>query len=224
VAFSSHQYFYYLSHFSDAHAMSISYTPFQKIEMTGSVLDARFDVQKVITNELSMNEVPYLQVSDMTLRGSFYLNDIWWVEFHTGSYNVWLDCKWQDITNLTQNCYFTGTGYAENIGEINFSNIIFSPSTLTLAGNIHTNLGDINLDGIMLPLWRVFIANDFSIPTVANPQIPITIINKEKYGDNNWQIDYLPILSAYTKSSTNSFVWLFSRDKLRHDDYWSFMK
>jgi hypothetical protein len=172
-------------------------------------MNVRFDVQKPIVDSWSQNEVPYFHTGSMTLKWSFYIKDIWWVELHTGSYSVGLDCGLQDINNLTSNCFLTGSGYSENIGELWFSGIIFSWTTLTLAGNMSTNFGDISLDGIILPFWRVFIANDFSTSTGANSSIFIDIRDKEKYEGNvwnSWKIQYSPSLYIYPQNSIDFIV------------------
>ena len=63
--------------FSVVSAMSILYVPAEKIYMTGSNINTRFDVKEVIFEQSPvLNEAPYFQKSDMTLRGSFYMKDI----------------------------------------------------------------------------------------------------------------------------------------------------
>jgi hypothetical protein len=174
--------------------------------MTWSNTYVRFDVQKPIVDSGSQNEVPYFHTDTRVIHGSFYIRDIWWAEFHTGSYSVWVDCGLQDIKNLAIECHLTGTGYAENIGELWFSDITYSPQTFTLGGNIHTDFGDISVDGIILPLWRAFITNDFSSSITANSSILVNIRDKEKYGGGFWNIQYSPSLVIYPQNSIDFIV------------------
>ncbi len=88
------------------------------------------------------------------MSGAFYIQGIGWALMSTGSYQVKIQCS-QALESLTSDCEFTGSGWAENIGELSFANVRYSPSTGTLSGSIGSFAGDLKVGGTSLPLRPV---------------------------------------------------------------------
>jgi uncharacterized membrane protein YczE len=95
---------------------TVIYTPSAQILLTGSTSTARFDVAAAIIASGSTATVPILNTITSTFSGTFYLKDIGWVLFDTGStYRVSLNCGAQSLDSLTSPCSITGTGWSETI-------------------------------------------------------------------------------------------------------------
>lgn len=134
---------------------SVSYIPGTTIAMTGSNTDVRFDVASALHGYTALP--PQLDTTTMTFSGVFYGKNIGWIEFSTGSYQVSLDCDDIDISTLSDSniCHLRGTGWNDNIGEIDFSNVVYNHTTGLLSGSATALDMTIDLSGIALPLRPV---------------------------------------------------------------------
>jgi hypothetical protein len=159
---------YLLSFINGAYASS--FTPGAVITMTGSNSDVRFDVAADLFWFDAV--APALISGTKTFTGAFYATGIGWIEFSTGGYQVWLDCGAQSITTLSTNCTLTNSGWSENIWEVGFTNAQYNPNTWLLEWKASSNMGDISLSGIALPL-RPVIINESNI--IANHASQITL-------------------------------------------------
>jgi len=76
--------------------------------MTGSTASGtRFDVASTLFGFDA--SVPALETSTRFFTGAFYTQNLGWIVFATGGYQVSLDCGAQPLNNLTANCVLTGT-------------------------------------------------------------------------------------------------------------------
>jgi hypothetical protein len=131
--------------------------------MTGSNSDVRFDVASALQDHQIANiwtetaTWPTLNTENLNFSGAFYTRKFEWIEFSTGSYQVKLDCNGGNIWSLSEsnNCHLTGTGWNDHIWEIDFSSVLYHPSTGLLSGSAKSFAWDIDLSGIILPLRPV---------------------------------------------------------------------
>jgi hypothetical protein len=134
---------------------TVTYTPGSMIAMTWSNTSVRFDVASILVSEWSSEIVPTLMTTTLRFTGTFYASDIGWIVFASGSSQVSLDCGGQPLSNLISDCTLTGTGWSENVGDIDFAGIVYHPTTGLLSGSAITFAWDISLTGIALPLIPV---------------------------------------------------------------------
>lgn len=108
-----------------------TYTPGPVVGLTGVTSDTYFDVSDDLYGYAHSGA--YLDTVTQNMSGAFYIKNIGWTLMSTGSFQVKLDCGAQSIGSLTTQCQFTGSGWAENIGEISFANIRYNPISGTLS-------------------------------------------------------------------------------------------
>ncbi len=173
-----------------------SYTPGAMIALTGSNSSVRFDV----ANDLIGFDatIPTLITGTQRFSGAFYGTGIGWIEFSTGSYQVWLDCGGQYLSGLTMNCTLTGTGWSENVWDIYFNSgttVIYNPNTGYLSGSAISFVWEIDLSGIILPLRPVAINESTTL--IANHNVTLSVSGAWLYdsGIKPWEITITPISS-----------------------------
>jgi hypothetical protein len=129
--------------------VSASVTLGATITMTGSNTDVRFDVASALYWYTVI--APEIDRDSLVFSGAFYGNNIGWVEFT----HVKLDCGTQLLNNIISDCILTGTGYNENIWDIDFWSVIYNSHTWILSGSATAQGMMIDLSGIILPLRPV---------------------------------------------------------------------
>lgn len=173
---------------------SVVYTPSEYIVMTGSNNDVRFDVKTVLTGFDA--GVPTLDTVTLGFTGTFYGSGIGWIMFSTGIYQVELDCWWaQAINNLTANCGLTGTGWNENIGEIDFWWVDYNPYTGLLEWTAYSYIGDISMNGIALPLKPVEL-NETNIIAGTGVTLSVSWAWMYQWSGSSWEWDYQQIIDS----------------------------
>ena len=110
---------------------SVSYDPADRLFLTGTTVDTRFDVASPLSGTSFSGA--YLDTTSLNMSGAFYMNGIGWALMSSGSFQVSLDCGSQYLTGLTTQCQFSGSGWSENIGELGFASVRYNPSTATLS-------------------------------------------------------------------------------------------
>ncbi len=179
-----------------ANEASAAYTPWAYIAMTGSTASGtRFDVASTLFGFDAT--VPALETSTRFFTGAFYTQNLGWIIFATGWYQVSLDCGAQPLNNLIANCILTGTWWSENGGNIFFSSgtvVTYNRSTGLLGWKVLSYVWDIDLTGIALPLLPVQI-NESNI--IANHNSQLTISGAWIYdaGMIPWNLRINPISS-----------------------------
>lgn len=159
----------------------VKYTPAPQISLSGSSSDARFDVAQVLYDSLSPISAPKLDTTTRTFSGAFYLSGAGWVLMNTGSYSTKLDCGAQYLSGLTSNCTLSGYAWSETIGDIVFDRRVqYIPTTGTLSGKISTYIGDISLDGVMLPLLPATLSGS-TYTSMADHHTYIEVKNPQLY-------------------------------------------
>ncbi len=198
---------------------SITYTPGATIGMTGSNTDSRFDVNEVLYNTIGHTAYnPVLNTATRVFSWVFYVQALWWIEFNTGSYQVGLNCWAQSLSNLTSNCQLSWSGWSEIVGEINFRNIQYLPSTGTLSGSIQTYAGDFSLSGIYLPLKPAQLHQDVS-KLAANTNLPLSISWSWGYAGILWELEYTPKINPFPQVLIGSSTGQFIADISYAEDY-----
>jgi hypothetical protein len=117
---------------------SVTYTPGATIAMTGSNSDVRFDVASALISNSSTESAPALDTTSLKFTGTFYGSGIGWIVFATGSNQVSLDCGIQPLSALSSNCSLIGIGWSENVGDIDFAGVTYSPTTGLISGSALT--------------------------------------------------------------------------------------
>jgi hypothetical protein len=197
----------------------VTYIPAPQISLTGTTSDVRFDVAAPLFG--SSFSGAYLDTTTQNMSGAFYIQDIGWALMSSGAYHVKINCgipSLQDILPTTPQCQFTGSGWAENIGELSFANVRYNPSTGKLLGTIGSFAGDISVDGISLPLRPVDLFESLTGLT-ANHATILTVQSGSEYGDGTWELEIIPLSSALTKLFAGSSVGQFTADLSFADDY-----
>ena len=82
-----------------------TYVPSQKISLTGTTANTRFDVAAVLYG--SSFSGGYIDTTSRNMEGAFYMNGIGWALMSSGSYQVMIDCGAQPLSSLTSQCQFT---------------------------------------------------------------------------------------------------------------------
>lgn len=165
----------------------VTFTPATTLYFHWSNGSVNFDVAPFFDYDVNATEKPgSLDTDTAQLSGTFYASGIGWIQFSTGSYQVRIHCN-QSFQSQTNSCMFTGTGWSDTVGEIDFTNLTYSSTGGTLSGFIHSFLGDISLDGIFLPLRPAHFIDE-SEPVIAQSDYTFTIANKSTYGSWNWSL------------------------------------
>lgn len=198
---------------------STLYTPGATIGMTGSTIDSRFDVSEVLYSTLGNNSYnPILNTATRTFSWAFYVLDIWWIEFNTGSYQVSLDCGAQILWSLVANCKLSGTGWSENVWEVDFHTIQYIPSSGILSGSIATLAGDFSLSGTFLPLRPSILHENLGTLT-ANTQVVLSVSWAQEYAGSIWSLQYTPKINPFPQLLVGSSTGYFIADISYADDY-----
>ncbi len=183
--------------FTLTRGVSASYTPGASIVMTWSNTEVRFDVAAdLFTFDAT---VPTLQTASRFFTGAFYGSGIGWIEFSTGTYQVWLNCGAQPINTLMSNCSLTNTGWSENIWEVGFAGVAYNPTTGLLEWKATSNMWDIDLTGIALPLKPVLL-NGSNI--IANHSTSLSVSGAWIYGGGTeiWNMTMTPLWTLDIRS------------------------
>ena len=147
------------------------YIPGAMISLTGSTSSVRFDVASVLLSNSSTLPPPTLITATSQFTGTFYIRDIGWAVFSSGSNQVWLSCS-EALSSLTSLCSLTGTGWSDNIGDIDFSAVKYNPTTGLLEWSLDTYVGDISVTGIALPI-RPISLRESALSTDVNTALSI---------------------------------------------------
>ncbi len=182
----------------------LGFIPADTIFLSGSNAEVHFDVASPLYG-YSFSQAT-LNTSTRTFSWAFYLSGAGWVLFNTGTYMTRLDCGGQSLGSLSSNCTLSGYAWSETIGDIVFDRRLeYLRTTGTLSGKVMTNLGDVNLDGIMLPLLPASLSGS-SYTGVADHRTPLEIANPSRYESNGspWIMNYTPFMSFYSVSHVGS--------------------
>jgi hypothetical protein len=196
-----------------------TYTPAPRISLTGATTDIRFDVAEPLFG--SPFSGTYLDTVSQNMSGAFYIQGIGWALMSTGSYQVKINCGIPDLKDIlptTPQCQFTGSGWAENIGELSFADVHYNPSTGKLSGSIGSWAGDLSVDGVSLPLRPVSFVESIT-GLIANHSTTLTVQSGSQYGDGTWELKIMPLSSAFQKLFTGSSVGNFTIDLSLADTY-----
>lgn len=200
----------------------VKYTPANTIALSGSNTQVRFDVATEIYTTFfpASPPVPPPSLSTVTRSFSwaFYLSGAGWVLMSTGSYTTRLDCGIQYLSWLTSNCILSGSAWSETIGDIVFDRRVeYMRDTGTLSGKISTLIGDVSLDGVILPLLPTTLSGS-SYTGMADHQTHFEIGHPEIYESSGgvWKTQFNPIAATYPLDIT----WkVFSADLSLASDY-----
>jgi hypothetical protein len=170
------------------------------IAMTGSNTAVRFDVVDVL--QIYQNQNPWittatwpvLDTTTRTFSGAFYGKHIGWIELT----HVWLSCG-QSLNALTSDCSLTGTGENENVWEIDFSNVVYKPSTGLLSGSATAQDMTIDLSGIALPLRPIELIVS-SITASQNATLTVSWAWMHDGGGQGWKGNILLSLTTSNRS------------------------
>jgi hypothetical protein len=188
-----------IASFIGINAANAWFVPGASIAMTGANSEVQFDVADDLLSSIAV--WPSLITTSSTFTGAFYASGIGWIEFHTGSYTVWLNCA-EPLSGLKVNCPLTNTGWSENIWEIGFAGTEYNPTTGLLEWKISSNMWDIDLTGIILPLKPVEI-NESTL--VANHNSTISVKNVEWHESTllPWDISITPMWTTQSQTQTD---------------------
>lgn len=98
------------------------------------------------------------------------------------------------MSSLTNNCTLSGYAWSETTGDITFDRRVeYLRTTGTLSGKALTNLGDMSLDGILLPLLPTSLSGS-TYTGVANHQTALEVANPSTYESTPgvWVISLTP--------------------------------
>ena len=185
----------------------VKYTPAPRIFLSGSNSEVRFDVAEVLYNSSSLIPAPFIDTNTKIFSGAFYLSGAGWVLWNTGSYVTNLDCWSQYLSWLTSNCTLSGYAWSETIGDIVFDRRVeYLPANGTLSGKISTNMGDISLDTVILPLLPMNLAWVANFSPVANSGLSITLLNYLQFASSGGitDITFTPLGTSLPYSYVNT--------------------
>lgn len=152
----------------------VSFSGGTHVLVTGENEDITFNGISAIINQDASVGVPVFDTQNGTLSGGFYIKNIGWASFATGSYQVLIpDCNETKII-----CPLVGTGWSDKIGELSMSNVTYGRVSQTLSGSIHTAAGAFSVDGIRIASGPVNLnASSFQ----AHHQANITVTAPNAY-------------------------------------------
>ena len=185
----------------------VKYTPAPKIFLSGSNSDVRFDVAQVLYDSSSLIPAAYVDTTTKTFSGAFYLSGAGWVLLNTGTYVTRLDCWGQYLSGLTTNCTLSGSAWSETIGDIIFDRRSeYLPTSGTLSGKISTNIGDISLDTIMLPLLPMNLAWGMNFSPVAQSASFVILQDYLQFASSGGMINitFTPLGTTFSRSYPNT--------------------
>lgn len=168
-----------------------NYIPSPTIFLHGMNTEVNFNVAPLFTADPTATAgVPMYDTVSGKFRGAFYDTYLWWIQFQTGTYSVWLSCS-EAITNLTLPCTLTGTGYNENYWAISFQWVQYNPMSGKLQGNARSFFRAINLNDISFPLRSARILwSEWEI--ISHEAFPANIADAASYGNSGWLLQICP--------------------------------
>lgn len=176
------------------------YVPAPHIFMTGTTDDVRFDVADPIYTESATISKPYLDTATLEFHGGFYIPWYGWVNLSDGSYQVSLDCGWVSISSLSASCQLTGNAWWETVWAVDFSDVDYNPTTWMLEWTLHSNVWDLDIGGIFLPLKPAILSTSLD-NSLAKHDHNLSVVSAASYGEggdwNVWNLKLEP-QKAYT--------------------------
>lgn len=182
-----------------------TYTPWAYISLTWTTASGtRFDIASSLFSFDA--SAPMLETATRFFTGAFYVQDLWWIMFSTGIYQISLDCGGQPLNNLTANCVLTGTWWSENSGDIFFSSgttVTYDHLTGLLGWKIISYIWEIDLTGIALPLLPVTL-KESNIIANHNSQLSVSDAWLYEGGIMPWNLRINPISSLDIRNITGT--------------------
>lgn len=145
-----------------------------RIGITGASSDVVIDARAIIDAGATVGPAIF-DAQTNTLSGGMYIKGIGWAAFATGGYQVTMS----DCPPLKHSCALNGTGWSDQIGEIDFSGVSYSRIAQKLQGSIRTHAGNFSLDGIDIAYGPASISSGSTL--TAHHDTSVRLTNPSRY-------------------------------------------